>query len=104
MSKSIGLVVVLGALFAVGCGDKAAGGDASAKPADSGAAKSGDSTGIPECDEYIKNLEGCVKKVPAMEASLKTARDAYKSVPAEGKAAAATGCKQAAEGIKEACK
>ncbi len=104
MSKSIGLVVVLGALFAVGCGDKAAGGDASAKPAESGAAKSGDSTGIPECDEYIKNLESCIKKMPAMEASLKAARDTYKSVPAEGKAAAATGCKQAAEGIKEACK
>ena len=104
MSKSICLVVVLGALFAVGCGDKAAGGDASAKPAESGAAKSGDSTGIPECDEYIKMLEGCIKKMPAMEATLKSTRDTYKSIPAEGKAAAATGCKTAADAIKETCK
>lgn len=99
------IALVLGAVFAVGCGDKAADG------AKSGAAASGSAkadaktgTGMAECDDYLKKLEACVAKggpaKDAMEASLKTARDAYKSVPDAAKDTTKASCKTAADALK----
>jgi hypothetical protein len=75
----------------------------------SAAAPTGASTGIPECDEYkaaIDKLASC-EAIP--EATRKTMKDAFDqasgawaSLPAEGKAAAATGCKAAADATKQA--
>lgn len=116
MSKSIGLVVLLGALFAVGCGDKGGGGDASAKPAASGEAKSGggDSIGVAECDDYLKKMEACLSKVPAegkpaMEQAMKANKDAWKQAADQGgaaKDALKTGCKTALDALASnpACK
>ena len=102
MSKSIGCLLVLGALFAVGCGDKAAGGSDSSKPAASGDSKagmSGDSVGVAECDEYIKTWRDCYKD-PTMKAAaepgFKQTVDAWKKTAAEGGAAK--------DGLKTACK
>ncbi len=116
MSKSIGLMVLVGALFAVGCGDKGGGGDASAKPAASGEAKSGggDSIGVAECDDYFKKMEACLGKMPAegkpaMETAMKTSRDAWKQAADQGgaaKDALKTTCKAAVDALAQnpACK
>lgn len=67
------------------------------------------STGIPECDEYkaaIEKLAAC-EAIP--EATRKTMKDAFDqasgawaSLPADSKAAAATGCKAAADATNQA--
>jgi hypothetical protein len=90
-------------------------GSDTAAPAGSGSdtaaapAGGGGSTGIPECDEYkaaIDKLASC-EAIP--EATRKTMKDAFDqasgawaSLPAESKAAAATGCKAAADATKQA--
>lgn len=115
MSKSIGLIVVLGALFAVGCGDKGSGGDSSSKPAGSGEAKaSGDGVGVAECDDYLKKAEACTSKMPAegkdaWKQGIETSRDAWKQAAAQGgaaKDALKTSCKAAADAMTNnpACK
>ena len=93
-----------------------AGSDGSAAaPAGSGSdtaaapAGGGGSTGIPECDDYkaaIDKLASC-EAIP--EATRKTMKDAFDqasgawaSLQAESKAAAATGCKAAADATKQA--
>lgn len=82
-------LVILGA----GCNKDNGGGDSKAG--------GGDSTGVPECDEYIKKYEGCMSKVPeagkaAMEQAFKTQRESFKSGAStpEGKAALKGTCKQ----------
>jgi hypothetical protein len=86
--KKIAIALVLGAMFAVGCGDKGADGAKSGAAA-SGSAKAdaksggGDSgTGVAECDEYIKKWNDCYKD-PAMKAAaepgLKATKDAWKT-------------------------
>ncbi len=70
---------------------------------------SGDSIGVPECDEYIKKYEACINgKVPeaqrgAFKSSFETMRKSWKDAAAnpQGKAALATGCKQALESAKQ---
>lgn len=70
---------------------------------------SGDSVGVPECDEYIKKYEACVNsKVPeaqrgAFKSSFETMRKSWKDAAAnpQGKAALATGCKQALDQAKQ---
>ena len=76
----------------------------SAAPAATGAVE----TGIPECDEYsaaIAKLATCDKLPEATRKQMKDAFDqqagAWKSLPAESKAAAATGCKAAADALKQ---
>jgi hypothetical protein len=71
---------------------------------------SGDSTGVPECDEYLEKYKACVDaNVPAvarpgMAEAIKKMRETYKtsaSNPA-AKAGLAMGCKQALETTKQA--
>lgn len=88
-------------------GSAAAGGGSGSDTAAAPAA--GGSTGIPECDDYkaaIDKLAAC-DAIP--EATRKTMKDAFDqasgawaSLPAEGKAAAATGCKAGADAVKQA--
>ena len=74
---------------------------------------SGESTGVAECDEYVKKMEACMSKVPAaakpgMETAFKATRDSFKSSGAtpEGKAALKTSCKALVDGLAQnpACK
>jgi hypothetical protein len=70
----------------------------------------GDTVGVAECDEYIKKYEACLTKIaakaPQAEAPLKAAfqaqRDGFKkgAETPQGKAALATGCKQALDSAK----
>jgi len=71
---------------------------------------SGDSIGVPACDEYLTKYEKCISsKVPEagraqMKASMDTMRKSWKqaaSTPA-GKAGLEAGCKQALEAAKQA--
>jgi hypothetical protein len=106
MKKVLAALVLGMGLLALGAGckdDKGGGGDA--KSGDSKAADSksggGDSVGVPECDDYIKKYEGCIKKAggaaaAAAETAFKAQRDGFKqsaSTP-EGKAALKGTCKQ----------
>jgi len=69
---------------------------------------SADSVGVAECDEYIKKYEACINgKVPeaqraAFKSSFETMRKQWKEAAAnpQGKAALATGCKQALDQAK----
>lgn len=94
-----------------------AGGSAegSAAPAGSGSdtaaapAGGGGSTGIPECDEYKAAIDKLASCDAIPEATRKTMKDAFDqasgawaALPAEGKAAAATGCKAGADAVKQA--
>jgi hypothetical protein len=71
---------------------------------------SGDSIGVPECDDYIAKYEKCVEdKVPAaaqasMKQSLQTMRSTWKQAAATpaGKAGLAQGCAQASAAAKTA--
>jgi hypothetical protein len=94
---------------AAGSGDKPADPAAGSgdKPAEGGGAAA--STGIPECDEYRAAVEALGKCDKIPEATRKQMKDAFDqaagawaSLPAEGKAAAATGCKTAADATKQA--
>jgi hypothetical protein len=85
-----------------------------AKPADAKAADTGDSTGVPECDDYIKKYEACLTKIAKaapqvedqMKKSFETTRDAWKKAAANPttKAGLAAGCKQATDAAKTATK
>jgi hypothetical protein len=114
--KKIAIALVLGAMFAVGCGDKGADGAKSGAAA-SGSAKAdaksgGGETGIAECDDYIKSYSACIDKMPdaAKEPSKKALEDMKTGWKAgasgPGKDAIVTACKQAAEAMKAnpACK
>jgi hypothetical protein len=108
-SMMIALMMVGGlTMFAAGCGKDEKAGDEK-----TGAAASGDSTGVAECDEYVKKMEACMGKVPAaakpgMETAFKATRDSFKSSGAtpEGKAALKTSCKALVDGLAQnpACK
>jgi hypothetical protein len=78
-------------------------GSAAAAPA------AGGSTGIPECDEYKAAIDKLASCDAIPEATRKTMKDAFDqasgawaSLPAEGKAAAATGCKAGADAVTQA--
>jgi len=91
-------------LFGAACGG-GGGASTSSAPA-SGAAE----FGVAECDDYIKKYTACIEsKVPeAQRAMVKQSLDQTKSAwkqaasTADGKAALATGCKQATEAAKTA--
>ena len=103
-------------ITAFGCGKKAetpaSTEKAPAAPAPAGpvSVAGGDSTGVPECDAYIKNYSTCLdSKVPeASRAALRQAfdqtRETWKKAAADPnmKAALATGCKQANDAAKTA--
>lgn len=70
----------------------------------------GDKIGVAECDEYITKVEACIfKKVPEAnrgmyQSSFEQMRKSWKDAASnpQGKAALATGCKQALETAKQA--
>lgn len=72
-------------------------------------ASTGDKVGVPECDEYIEKYEACINsKVPenmrgTYKSSFETMRKSWKDAAANpnGKAALATGCKQALATAKQ---
>lgn len=72
-------------------------------------APTGDKIGVPECDEYIAKYEACLNsKVPEAQramfkSSFDTMRKTWKDAAAnpQGKAALATGCKQALDTAKQ---
>lgn len=74
------------------------------------AAPSGDSVGVPECDDYITKYQNCLKgKIPeAAQAAMKGAFDTtvteWKKVAAtpEGKSGLAMACKSALDASKQA--
>ncbi|MBL8181548.1 MAG: hypothetical protein JNL64_08010 [Blastocatellia bacterium] len=120
-------LLVTFAVFAAACGGAASNNTtSSAKPATKAdapkadapksdapktdVAATGDSVGVPECDDYIKKYEACLSsiaaKAPAVEGPMKTAfqaqRDGFKKAaetPA-GKATLADVCKKAVETAK----
>lgn len=101
--NKIAFALLLGAVFAVGCGDK--GGDAkgssSAAAAASGTAKAsggGGEIGVAECDAYIKQWQDCYKD-PTMKAA---AEPAFKQVTEQWKTMAKDSAQK--EALKTACK
>lgn len=101
--RSLQTVAVLGVLVAALLGCKKS-------ESSSGGAASGESIGVPECDEYLKKYEACISsKVPevarpSMKQSMDTMRSSWKTAAAtpEGKAGLAAGCKQELEAAKTA--
>lgn len=117
MKKATTLLFVfsIAALVVSGCAKKEGGApeakapEASA-PAAATAAPSGDSVGVPECDDYITKYQNCLKgKIPeAAQAAMKGAFDTtvteWKKVAAtpEGKSGLAMACKSALDASKQA--
>ncbi len=74
------------------------------------AAASGDSTGVPECDEFLTKYDACVKANvpeaarPQIQQSIDTMRTTYKQSAQNpvAKAGLAQGCTQALEQTKTA--
>jgi hypothetical protein len=107
----VGLMVALTALLACNKGDSGASSGSSAGSAGGGgAAAGGDSTGVKECDEYMKKWNDCYKD-PTMKAAAKPGLDATVSAWKEaastpqGKAALATTCKSMVDSFPSAaCK
>jgi len=106
VSKSIGLLLVLGSMFAVGCSSSGSttGGDSSAKAADTSKAGGGDSIGIQECDDYFKKMASCkwgddtTKKT--MDDTMKQNKDAWKQAASgPGKDTLKTTCKAALDAL-----
>jgi len=113
--------LLCGIFFLANCGGGATNTTTTTKPADApkndapktDAPKtettSGDSVGVPECDEYIKKYEACVNsKVPeaqraAFKSSFDTLRKSWKDAAAnpQTKAGLTTGCKQALDQAKQ---
>jgi hypothetical protein len=97
---------------ASGCAKKEGSAPAASAPAASApaAAPSGDSVGVPECDDYITKYQNCLKgKIPeAAQAAMKGAFDTtvaeWKKVAAtpEGKSGLAMACKSALDASKQA--
>jgi hypothetical protein len=80
-----------------------------AKPADTAAAAPSGGIGVAECDEYIKKMTECSTKMAPeaagpMKESMATMEKAWAdaSKTPEGKAALASGCKQALDAAKSA--
>jgi hypothetical protein len=98
--NKLAIALVLGAIFAVGCGDKKEEGKS-----DTGSA--GDKIGVAECDEYFDKMQACIGKMPAegkaaMEEAMKGNRSAWaESAKAGGAAkdALKTGCKAAVDAL-----
>jgi phage tail sheath protein FI len=98
--NKLAIALVLGAIFAVGCGDKKEEGKS-----DTGS--SGDKIGVAECDEYLTKMEACLGKMPAeakaaSEQGFKANRDAWKQAASAGgaaKDALKTGCKTALDAM-----
>lgn len=94
-----------GVFFLANCGGGAS--TTANKPAETA---SGDSVGVPECDEYIKKYEACLTKIaekaPQAQPGLKTAfeqqRNGFKQAAstADGKKALGPQCKQMIETAK----
>jgi cell division protein FtsN len=103
-STLIAAVIVLSALMA--CKKKSS----SSEGSSSSSTASADSTGIPECDEYLTKYQKCIDdKVPAvarpgMGQAIDKMRATYKQSAANpaAKAGLAMGCKQALETTKTA--
>lgn len=114
--NKIAFTLLLGAVFAMGCGDQKAGDGKDTKSAaatgtaDKGGG-SGDSIGIAECDDYIKKMTACLDKMPgeAKEASKKAMEDSKKAWKESAKAAkdqTQQACKTALDALAQnpACK
>ena len=126
--KKIAIALLLGTVFAVGCGDKAAGDGKDTKSAsadkkddkkdgdkkDDKKAEGGDKIGVKECDEYMDLFKKCIDKVPAegkdaMQQGYDASVKAWKDAAAQGgaaKDALAQGCKAALDAMAQnpACK
>ncbi len=112
MTKLMIGLFMAGALL-VGC-DKGGGGDAktdsTAKGADKGAAASGDSIGVAECDEYFKKADECFSKNPAVKAAMADSvaqnKTAWKQLAAtpQGKESLKQTCKMATDSLAQSCK
>lgn len=104
LTVGLGMAVVVVALLA--CKKK----EESSSSGSSSSASSGESTGVPECDEYLNKYEACLKEKvpavarPALEDAMKKNRETYKSLAASPatKAALPNTCKQALEATKTA--
>jgi hypothetical protein len=64
---------------------------------DGGAAASGDSIGVKECDDYLAKVDACFAKDPATKAAMaagtKAQRDAWKTTAATNKDSLKIACK-----------
>lgn len=100
----LGMAVVVVALLA--CKKK----EESSSSGSTSSAASGDSIGVPECDEYLTKYEACLKEKvpavarPALEDAMKKTRETYKNLAANPttKAGLPASCKQALEATKTA--
>ncbi|WP_052019310.1 MULTISPECIES: DUF5339 family protein [Pelistega] len=114
MKKSILTVLTLvSALALAGCGDdnkeapkaaESAAPAASAPAAPAAENKTAAADIAPECEEYIKEVEGLIAKNPAAEAQFKAMLDQTRSQIAtiSDKSVQANACNQAKEALKQA--
>jgi hypothetical protein len=100
--KRIVLAVLVVGMGVVGlaCNKDSAGGSGG------GAAASGDSIGVKECDDYLEKVDACFAKDPATKAAMaqgtKAQRDAWKAAAATNKDALKVGCKAALDNFATA--
>lgn len=62
--KAMIALVVMGSCLVVGCGKKA---DEGPKPA-------AESTGVVECDDYLKQIDQCIVTAPAQKATMEQSK------------------------------
>ena len=109
--NKIAIALVLGTVFAVGCGDKGADGKDSKSASAGGSAKADDKkaagggeTGIKECDDYIAAIAKCDKMPPESKKAVEDSKAAWKQAASgPGKDAVITACKQGADAVKAVC-
>ena len=97
------IALVCSVFFLINCGGM--------KTDNTATTTSGDSVGVPECDEYIKKYEACLTKIakdapqaqPGMKTAFEQQRNAFKQVAAnaQSKATLPATCKQAIETAKQ---
>jgi hypothetical protein len=100
MMKLTVAVITMGGLLLLGAGCS------KEEEKKEGAAASGDSIGVAECDEYIAKYQKCIDKMPAAakttaEQGFKTQRDAWRTAAStpQGKEGLKTGCKMALDSL-----
>lgn len=103
MMKVMVALMMTGGLLLVGAGCSK-----EEKKEETGAAASGDSIGVAECDEYVKKYAACIAKMPAAakttaEQGFDTQKKAWKTAAStpQGKEGLKTGCKMALDGLAQ---
>lgn len=106
----LALCLAAGALSGAACSSGGGGTSAAGRQTKNETAKSSDSVGVAECDQYLAAYEACLNdKVPeaaraTLKASFEQTRDSWRQAAAtpEGRAGLAAACKSARDAARQA--